>query len=82
MPNAARATGTTLQLLSPAEIATAISDLVFDHGHRLVVAEPVLPLSEFEKIIALMSSESDNDFSAYKLKTPVSYTHLTLPTKA
>ncbi len=69
MPNAARATGATMQMLPPAAIAASVSELTEEHPHRGIGSDAELPTSEIEKILTLMSSESDNDFSAYKLKT-------------
>ena len=69
MPNAARVTGTPLQLLPPDEIAMLVNGLMNEHGPRHLPPEGSTPLSEIEKILALMSSEVDNNFSSYKLKT-------------
>lgn len=70
MPNAARATVHTLQLLSPAEIATSVSELEFDEaGVKHGFSEQDHQSSEVEKIISLVSAEADNDFTSYKQKT-------------
>jgi two-component system CheB/CheR fusion protein len=70
MPNAARATVSTLQLLSPQEIATSIGELKLEHaGLKPTGTSASVPLDEFEQIIALASEEAENDFSAYKAKT-------------
>ena len=69
MPKAARATGTTLHALPPNELATLVSDLASDRGTKFAPYERLDQPNEFEKIIALMSKETENDFSAYKFKT-------------
>ncbi len=69
MPNAARVTGTPLQLLPPDELALLVNGLMSEHGPRHLPVESATPLSKMEEILALISAEVDNNFSAYKLKT-------------
>ena len=69
MPNAARVTGTPLQLLPPEEIAMLVNGLMSEKGPRYLPDDLVIPHSQMDKILALMSTEVDNNFSAYKMKT-------------
>ena len=70
MPNAARATVHTLQLLTPAEIASSVSELKYDEdGVKQGFVGQGHETSEVEKIIDLVSAEADNDFTSYKQKT-------------
>ena len=69
MPKAAHETGTVLRTLAPDELAKLICDLASDRGTSFVPYERLDQPNEFEKIIALMSKETENDFSAYKFKT-------------
>jgi len=69
MLNAARATGVTLQVMAPDQIATSVGDLA-ENGNTLYQAgDPELPQSDFQKVLSVLSEEADVDFSAYKATT-------------
>lgn len=69
MPNAARVTGTPLQLLPPDDIAMLVNGLMSENGPRYLPDDSAIPHNQMDQILALMSSEVDNNFSAYKMKT-------------
>jgi len=70
MPNAARDAVNSHLLLSPEEIASSIGELTRDSTRlRHDPGAEALPPDAFDQIISLVSDETNNDFSAYKVKT-------------